>query len=213
MKTFLTILIIFALLVFAIFVLLRKSKNDNELGDNDVDYEHCPGSDGNPCGIEEPDDTPIEEEVVEEPAVPEDSEEEHAEPITDSEIDDGKVIEEPDVVEGEEEEISFQSCKDREEKDINIPNKYFYRLHTYTTARGRSIFCIVCNAVIKDKIYKIIVNRSFYPYIISYTENVVSQIIERYTSDMTVEEFLKTGSTKYDRIGKSVDCDVIDNIN
>ena len=101
MKTFLTILIIFALLVFAIFVLLRRSKNDNELDDNDADYDHCPGSDNKPCGIEV-DDTPNEEEVVEEPAVPE----EPVEPATDSELDDGKVVEEPDALEGEE-EISF----------------------------------------------------------------------------------------------------------
>lgn len=201
MKTFLTILIIFALLVFTIFILLRRYKNDNGLDDNDADYDHCPGSDGKPCGIEE-DDTPIEEEVVEEPAVPEEPTE-HAEPVTDSELDDDKVVEEPDVVEGEE-EISFQSCKDKEEKDIDIPNKYFFYIHKYTTARHRLMFCVVCNAVIKGKNYKIILNRSFYPYETSYTQNVLDKLVEKYTPDMTVEEFLKTGSTKFNRVGDSI---------
>lgn len=202
MKTFLTILIIFALLVFTIFVLLRRSKNDNELDDNDAEYDHCPGSDNKPCGIEEPDITPDEEEVVEEPAVPEEPEEQ-AEPITDSELDDGKVVEEPEVVEGEE-EISFQGCKDKEEKEINIMNKYFFYIHKYTTARNRLMYCIVANAVIKGKNYKIIVNRSFYPYETSYTQNVLDKLVEKYTPYMTVEEFLKTGSTKFDRVGDSV---------
>lgn len=202
MKTFLTILIIFALLVFAIFVLLRRSKNDNELGDNDADYDHCPGSNNNPCGVEEVDDTPVEEEVVEEPAVPEEPAE-HAEPITDSELDDGKVVEEPGVLEGGE-EISFQGCKDKEEKDIDIPNKYFFYIHKYTTARNRLMFCVVCNAVIKGKNYKIILNRSFYPYETSYTQNVLDKLVEKYTPDMTVEEFLKTGSTKFNRVGDSI---------
>ena len=202
MKTFLTILIIFALLVFTIFVLLRRSKNDNELDDNDAEYDHCPGSDNNPCGIEV-DDTPNEEEVVEEPAVPEEPAE-HAEPITDSELDDGKVIEEQEIVGGEEEEISFQGCKDKEEKDINITNKYFFHIHKYTTARNRLIYCIVANAVIKGKNYEVIVNRSFYPYVTSYTQNVLDKLVEKYTPYMTVEEFLKTGSTKFDRVGDSV---------
>ena len=203
MKTFLTILIIFALLVFTIFVLLRRSKNDNELDDNDADYDHCPGSDNNPCGIEEPDITPDEEEVVEEPAVPEEPEEQ-AEPITDSEFDDGKVVEEPEAVETGEEEISFKGCKDKEEKNIDMMNKYFFYIHKYSTARNRLMFCIVCSALINGKNYKIIVNRSFYPYVTSYTQNVLDKLVEKYTPYMTVEEFLKTGSTKFDRVGNSI---------
>lgn len=199
MKTFLTILIIFALLVFAIFVLLRRSKNDNELDDNDADYDHCLGSDNKPCGVEEPDDTLVEEEVVEEPAVPE----EPAEPATDSELDDGKVVEEPDALEGEE-EISFKGCKDKEEKDIDMMNKYFFYIHKYTTARNRLMFCVVCSALIKGKNYKIIVSNSFYPYVTSYTQNVLDKLVEKYTPYMTVEEFFKTGSTKFDRVGDSI---------
>ena len=203
MKTFLTILIIFALLVFAIFVLLRRSKNDNELDDNDAEYDHCPGSDNNPCGIEV-DDTPNEEEVVEEPAVPEEPAE-HAEPITDNELDDGKVVEEPDAVETEEEEISFQGCKDKEEKEINITNKYFFNVHKYTTVRNRTMYCVVCSAVIKGHNYKIIVANSFYPYRGSYTKTLWRTIVSKYSDNMTVEEFLKTGSTKFNRVGEIVD--------
>ena len=202
MKTFLTILIIFALFVFAIFVLLRRSKNDNELDDNDAEYDHCPGSDNKPCGIEE-DNIPDEEEVVEEPAVAEEPEEQ-AEPITDNELDDGKVVEEPEAVETGEEEISFRGCKDKEEKDINIPNKYFFHIHKYTTARNRLMYCIVANAVIKGKHYEIIVNRSFYPYRTSYTPKVLNELLKKYTPNMTVEEFFKTGSSKLDRLGDSI---------
>ena len=201
MKTFLTILIIFALLVFAIFVLLRRSKNDNELDDNDAEYDHCPGSDGSSCVIEEPD----EEEVVEEPAVPEEPAE-PAEPITDSELDDGKVDEEPDAVETEEEEISFQSCKDKEEKDINITNKYFFHIHKYTTARNRLIYCIVTNAVIKGKNYEVIVNRSFYPYIKSYTTTIADKIRLMFENDkMSVEDFIKLGSTNFIGVGEIIE--------
>lgn len=203
MKTFLTILIIFALLVFAIFVLLRRSKNDNELNDNDADYDHCPDSNSNPSNGEEIDNTlveeepvqePIEEPVEEEPAVPEDYED--AGPAIESE--------EPVVLEGEE-EINFQGCKDKEEKDIDIPNKYFFNVHEYTTAKHRSMFCVVCNAVIKGKNYKVIVANSFYPYIGSYTKTLWGTIISKYPHTMSVEEFLKTGSTKFDRVGKLVD--------
>lgn len=98
-----------------------------------------------------------------------------------------------------------EHCKPKEEPVDNLPNKYFFNIHTYTTVRHRSIFCVVCNAVIKGNNYKVIVANSYYPYIGSYTKNLRSYIVSRYTSNMTVEEFLKTGSTKFDRVGEIVE--------
>ena len=86
-----------------------------------------------------------------------------------------------------------------------LPNKYFFNVHKYTTAKNRIIYCVVCNAVIKGKNYKVIVANSYYPYIGSYTKNLCAKIVSKYTDTMTVEEFLKTGSTKFDRVGVIID--------
>lgn len=98
-----------------------------------------------------------------------------------------------------------EHCKPKEEPIDNLPNKYFFNVHKYTTARHRSMFCVVCNAVIKGNNYKVIVANSFYPYIKSYTKTLWATIVSKYTHTMTVEEFLKTGSTKFDRVGEIVD--------
>ena len=98
-----------------------------------------------------------------------------------------------------------EHCKPKEEPVDNLPNKYFFNIHKYTTVRHRSIFCVVCNAVIKGNNYKVIVANSFYPYIGSYTKTLRSYIVSKYTSNMTVEEFLKTGSTKFERVGEIVE--------
>ena len=110
------------------------------------------------------------------------------------------------VVEETEEEVHIpEHCKHQEDPFENMLNKYFFNIHRYTTAKNRPIFCVVCNAVINGKNYKIIVSNSFYPYIGSYTKNLCAKIVSKYTDVMTVEEFLKTGSTKFDRVGEIVD--------
>lgn len=110
------------------------------------------------------------------------------------------------VVEETEEEVYIpEHCKPQEDPVDALPNKYFFNIHKYTTARNRSIYCVVCNAVIKGHNYRIVVRNSFYPYIGSYTKNLCAKIASKYTDTMTVEEFLKTGSNKFDRVGKIVD--------
>lgn len=110
------------------------------------------------------------------------------------------------VVEETEEEVHIpEHCRIPKEAEEVLPNKYFFNVHKYTTAKNRTIYCVVCNAVINGKNYKVIVANSYYPYIGSYTKNLCAKIVSKYTDTMTVEEFLKTGSTKFDRVGKIID--------
>lgn len=119
-----------------------------------------------------------------------------------------KVVEETEekVVEETEEEVHIpEHCRIPKEPDEVLPNKYFFNIHRYTTARNRPIYCVVCSAVIQGHNYRVIVRNSFYPYIGSYTKNLSAKIVSKYTDAMTVEEFLKTGSTKFDRVGVIID--------
>lgn len=110
------------------------------------------------------------------------------------------------VEETEEEEVHIpEHCRIPKEPDEVLPNKYFFNIHRYTTARNRPIYCVVCSAVIQGHNYRVIVRNSFYPYIGSYTKNLCAKIVSKYTDTMTVEEFLKTGSTKFDRVGVIID--------
>ena len=128
-------------------------------------------------------DVPEEEEVEVEIAVPEDTDEPEPEP-----------------------EVNIpEHCKPKEEPVDNLPNKYFFNVHKYTTAKNRIIFCVVCNAVIKGDNYKVIVANSYYPYIGSYTKSLCTYIASKYSPNMTVDEFFKTGSTKFDRVGEIID--------
>lgn len=127
-----------------------------------------------------------------------DSDAAEAETVVPEETSKPEDIEEPEVVIPE-------HCKPQEDPVDNLPNKYFFNIHKYTTARNRTIYCVVCNAVIKGHNYRIIIRNSFYPYIGSYTKTLCSKIVSKYSDTMTAEEFLKTGSTKFDRVGKVVD--------
>ena len=177
MKTLLIVLAILALLGMVVFILIHEHKKVEEVSKPDSDA---------PENTDEP-----EEEVETEIAVPADNDEHETQ--AESEL------------ETESEVIIPENCKPGEDPVDNLPNKYFFNIHKYTTVRHRSIFCVVCNAVIKGNNYKVIVANSYYPYIGSYTKNLRSYIVSRYTSNMTVEEFLKTGSTKFDRVGEIVE--------
>ena len=178
MKTLLIVLAILVLLGMVVFILIREHK--------DVDEEVSQPDSNVPENTDEP-----EEEVEVEIAVPADNDE----PETQAES----------QLETESEVIIPEHCKPGEDPVDNLPNKYFFIIHKYTTAKNRIIFCVVCNAVIKRNNYKVIVANSYYPYIESYTKNLRSYIVSKYTSNMTVEEFLKTGSTKFDRVGEIVE--------
>ena len=176
MKTLLIVLAIVALLGMVVFILTREHK--------DVD-EQVPQPDSGAPEVSEEDEAEVEV------AVPADA--------------DKPEVEAEDEPEKEPEVNIPEHCKPQEDPVNTLPNKYFFNVHKYTTARHRSMFCVVCNAVIKGNNYKVIVANSFYPYIGSYTKNLWATIISKYTNTMTVEEFLKTGSTKFDRVGEIVD--------
>ena len=176
MKTLLIVLAIVALLGMVVFILTREHKNvDEQVSQPDFDAPE----------VSEEDEAEVEI------AVPADADEPEVEAEPEPE---------------QEPEVNIpEHCKPGEDPVDNLPNKYFFNIHKYTTVRHRSIFCVVCNAVIKGNNYKVIVANSYYPYIGSYTKNLRSYIVSKYTSNMTVEEFLKTGSTKFDRVGEIVD--------
>lgn len=176
MKTLLIVLAIVALLGMVVFILLREHKSvDEEISQPDSDAPE----------VSEEDEAEVEV------AVPEDTDEPEAEPEAEPE---------------QEPEVNIpEHCKPQENPVDTLPNKYFFNVHKYTTAKHRSMFCVVCNAVIKGNNYKVIVANSFYPYRGSYTKTLWATIIYKYSNTMTVEEFLKTGSTKFDRVGEIVD--------
>ena len=183
MKTLLIVLAIVALLGMVVFILIREQKDvDEKVPQPDSDATEEPEVPKVPEVPEE-----LEKEVETEVAVPEDTDEP-----------------EPDA-EPEPEVNIPEHCKPQEEPVDNLPNKYFFNVHKYTTARHRSMFCVVCNAVIKGNNYKVIVANSFYPYIGSYTKSLCTYIASKYSPNMTVDEFFKTGSTKFDRVGAIVD--------
>lgn len=107
----------------------------------------------------------------------------------------------------DEEVIIPDHCKVEDEIE-DIPNKYFYNIHHYTSVRGRHLYCVVVSAVIKCKNYRIIAPFSFYPYLNSYTDKVKAKIKSMFTEELTVEEFLKIGCIKNNNLGvivKSLD--------
>lgn len=107
----------------------------------------------------------------------------------------------------EEEVIIPEHCKIKEET-IDVPNKYFYNIHQYISAKGKHIYCIVVSAVIKGKNYRIIAPFSFYPYLNSYTDKVKTKIKSIFNEELTVEEFLKIGCGNNNNLGirvKSLD--------
>lgn len=90
--------------------------------------------------------------------------------------------------------------------DEILPNRYFFNIHKYTSKKGREMFCIVCSAVINYENYRIVVKNSYYPYIKSYTTTMVDKIRLMFEDDkMSVEEFMKLGSTNFVGVGEIVE--------
>ena len=196
MKTTLIVFAILILLGIVIFLLIRKPEkviDDNSIviPNSDSVEEHGPDSDIDESSIET-DKSDIQDV------------DNNGEACLQEGIDYTKEPEK--VVEETEEEVYIpEHCRIHKEPDEVLPNKYFFNIHKYTTAKNRIIYCVVCKAVIKGKNYKVIVTNSYYPYIGSYTKNLCAKIASKYTDNMTVEEFLKTGSTKFDRVGVIID--------
>lgn len=193
MKTTLIVFAILILLGIVIFLLIRKPEkviDDDSIIKPDVD-----------CNIDK-------HQFSEETHKSGDSEDACLQEGIDYTKEPEKVVEETEekVIEETEEEVYIpEHCRIPKEPDEVLPNKYFFNIHKYTTAKNRIIYCVVCNAVINGKNYKVIVANSYYPYIGSYTKNLSAKIVSKYTDAMTVEEFLKTGSTKFDRVGVIID--------
>lgn len=90
--------------------------------------------------------------------------------------------------------------------DEVLPNKYFFNVHKYTSKKGREMFCVVCSAVINNSNYRIIVKNSYYPYIKSYTTTIADKIRLMFENDkMSVEDFIKLGSTNFVGVGEIVE--------
>lgn len=97
-----------------------------------------------------------------------------------------------------------EHCRIPKDPLDNLPNKYFFNIHEYTSSKGNKIYCIVCSAVIKSLNYRIIVPGSFYPYTSSYTEKVKTKIKSMFNDCMTSEEFLGLDCGKHTSIGHLV---------
>lgn len=185
MKTFLIVLVILALLGITIFLLVRKPEkviNDDAVikpADVDIDKHqfseetHKSGDSEDACLQEGIDYSKESEKVVEE--IKEEIEEEVHIP----------------------EHCRISKC------DKVLPNKYFFNIHKYTSKKGKEMFCVVCNAVINNKNYRVIVKNSYYPYLGSYTLTLMNNIESMFKDDkMSVEDFIKLGSTNFVGVGE-----------
>lgn len=99
-----------------------------------------------------------------------------------------------------------EHCRIPKQAEEILPNKYFFNIHKYTSKKGREMFCVVCSAIINNKNYRIIVKNSYYPYIKSYTTAIADRIRLMFENDkMSVEEFMKLGSTNFVGVGEIVE--------
>lgn len=121
-----------------------------------------------------------------------------SEKVAEEEIDEIKI---PD------DEVNIpEHCRIPKQDEEILPNKYFFNVHKYTSKKGREMFCVVCSAIINNKNYRIIVKNSYYPYIKSYTTTVADKIRLIFENDkMSVEEFMKLGSTNFVGVGEIVE--------
>lgn len=195
MKTFLIVLAILILLGIVIFLLIRKPEkviDDNSIVIPNSDSVAEPGSDSN-----------IDESFIK----------------TKSDVQDVDSNEEVCLQEGIDCSEEKESDENINEEEVNIPehcripkcdealpNKYFFNIHKYTSKKGRKMFCVVCSAVINNENYRIIVKNSYYPYIKSYTTTIADKIRLMFENDkMSVEDFIKLGSTNFVGIGDIVE--------
>jgi len=185
MKTTLIVLAILVLLGIVIFLLIRKPE---KVIDDD--------------SIVKPDDADIDKGFVEnhQDDKPQDGclQESKEKEIDEEEINEVKI---PD------DEVNIpEHCRIPKEADEVLPNKYFFNVHKYTSKKGREMFCVVCSAVINNENYRIIVKNSYYPYIKSYTTTLADKIRLMFENDkMSVEEFMKLGSTNFTGVGEIVE--------
>lgn len=178
MKTFLIVLAILILLGIVVFLLIRKPEkviDDDSIIKPGADYDIDKGFVENHQG-DKPQDGCLQE-------------------SKEKETEEDKAI-----------EVNIpEHCRIPKDPTDDLNNKYFFNIHKYTSKKGRNIYCVVCNAVIKFHNYRVVVENSYYPYVGSYTRKAANTIASKYTQNMTPEEFLKTGSTDFERVGEIVD--------
>ena len=116
-----------------------------------------------------------------------------------------EIVKKEENKDDKEEEVHIpEHCK-IEKNDEVLPNKYFFNIHKYTSKRGKQMFCVVCSAVINNENYRIIVKNSYYPYLGSYSFTLMNKIESMFEDKrMSVEEFIKLGSTNFDNLGEIV---------
>lgn len=198
MKITLIVLAILILLGIVIFLLIRKPEkvNDNSIVVPNSDSVTEPGSDAD-----------IDESFAKENHKPDVQENDaclakgidYSEKMKDSD-ENNNAVEEEDIEVHIPEHCKLDKC------DEVLPNKYFFNIHKYTSKKGREMFCVVCSAVINNDNYRIIVKNSYYPYIKSYTIAIADRIRLMFeNNNMTVDEFMKLGSTNFIGVGEIVE--------
>lgn len=196
MKTFLIVLAILILLGIVIFLLIRKPEkviDDNSIVIPNSDSVTEPGSDSD-----------IDENFIKtKPDVEDVNNNEEA--CLQEGIDYSKELEKV-VEETEEEEVHIPEHCRIPKCDEVLPNKYFFNVHKYTSKKGREMYCVVCSAIINNENYRIIVKNSYYPYIKSYATTIADKIRLMFEDNkMSVEDFVKLGSTNFVGVGEIVE--------
>lgn len=185
MKTFLIVVAILILLGVVIFLLIRKPEkviDDDSIVKPGADYD-------------------IDKKFVAEKHEPDAP----ADACLKEGIDYSKE-KEPDENINKEEEIHIPEHCRIPKCDEGLPNKYFFNVHKYTSKKGREMFCVVCSAVINNENHRIIVKNSYYPYMTSYTTTIANKIRLMFKNDkMSVEDFIKLGSTNFVGVGDIVE--------
>lgn len=184
MKTFLIVLAILILLGIVIFLLIRKPEkviDDDSIVKPGADYD-------------------IDKKFAEERYKPDAP----ADACLQEGIDYSKEKESDEDI--NEEEIHIPEHCRIPKCDEVLPNKYFFNVHKYTSKKGREMFCVVCSAIINNENYRIIVKNSYYPYIKSYTTTIADKIRLMFEDNkMSVEDFIKLGSTNFVGVGEIVE--------
>lgn len=105
----------------------------------------------------------------------------------------------------DENENTEGNCSIEPEPEPLDHNLYVFGIHKYISAEGKEGYCVLCNAVIRYRNYSIICKYGFYSDLSSYTDKVAQRIKNAYSNDkLTVEEFMNSGYTNFDRVGDYV---------
>lgn len=112
---------------------------------------------------------------------------------------------EPECIKEAEEAAKSCSIEHPAEEEPCKHNCYFFNIHNYISAKGKSMFCVLCKASIKGGTWLTIkVKNSYYPNLTSYTEKLANKIMADFVPDMSLEEFKSKGSFNMEGVGELV---------